>query len=325
MRPVFTRAKAAQRRVAYGEGEDPRVLAAAQTVVDEGLARPILVGRVTVIQEKLETLGLRLRIGHDVAVFDPSADPRAEALGRDYAGLVERKGITPAAAARRFSTRGSVAAAMLLRAGEADGALVGGSGDWWRQFSLVLPLIPRRADVGRIYALSGLILPRGPLFICDTHVNVDPTPEQIAEAVLLSAEAVRRFGVAPQVALLSHSSFGSSNSASAKKMREALRLIEAAKPDFQVDGEMHGDAALSPQALARYVTESRLRGPANLLVMPSLDAANIALTLLAAAGDGLPVGPILLGVSRPLHILNPTATTRGIVNMTALCASEARA
>jgi malate dehydrogenase (oxaloacetate-decarboxylating)(NADP+) len=292
-------------------------------VVDENLARPVLVGRRTVIEERLKTLGLRLRVDHDVEVFDPVSDPRAADLGREYARAVERRGITPAAAARRFATRGAVGATMLLRAGLVDGALVGGAGDWWRNFTYVLPLIQRRPDLARVYALSGLILPQGPLFICDTQINVDPTPEQIAESTFLAAEAVRRFGLAPQVALLSHSSFGSSNSPSAKKMREALKLIQSQRPDFQVDGEMHGDAALSPQALARYVTDSTLRGPANVLVMPSLDSANIALTLLAAAGDGLPVGPLLLGVSQPIHILSPTVTTRGVINMTALCASEA--
>ena len=323
MRPVFARARAAQRRIAYGDGEDERVLRAAQSVVDERLARPVLVGRQKIIAEKLRSLGLRLRLEEDVEVFDPSAGGPADALGQEYARLVERRGVTPAAAARRFATRGAVGAAMLLRSGAVDGALVGGAGDWWRNFIYVLPLIQRRPEVARVYALSGLILPQGALFICDTHVNVDPTPEQIAEQTFLSAEAVRHFGLAPRVALLSHSSFGSSNSPSAKKMREALRLIQAAGPDFQVDGEMHGDAALSPQALSRYVTESPLSGPANLLIMPSLDAANIALTLLAGAGDGLPMGPLLLGVSQPLHILSPTITTRGVINMTALCAAEA--
>jgi malate dehydrogenase (oxaloacetate-decarboxylating)(NADP+) len=323
MRPVFARARAVQRKIAYGDGEDERVLRAAQTVVDEQLARPVLVGRRPVIAEKLRTLGLRLQLDDQVEVFDPSADPRAGELALDYARLVERKGLTPAAAVRRFNTRGAVSAAMLLRSGAVDGAVVGGAGDWWRNFTYALPVVRRRPDVARLYALSGLILPQGPLFICDTHVVVDPTPEQLAEATFLAVEAVRRFGLSPQVALLSHSSFGSSNSPSARKMREALRLIQAQQPDFQVDGEMHGDAALLPEALSRYVTQSPLRGPANLLVMPSLDAANIALTLLASAGDGLQVGPLLLGVDQPIHILPPTVTARGIINMTALCASEA--
>ncbi|CAN7651413.1 NADP-dependent malic enzyme [Phenylobacterium sp. LjRoot219] len=324
MRPVFARARDARRRIAYGDGEDERVLRAAQTVVDENLARPVLVGRQAVIDERRRALGLRFRLGEEVEVFDPAADPRAAELSFEYARLVERRGATPTAAARRFSTRGSVSAAMLLRAGMVDGALVGGAGDWWRHFTYVLPVLPRRADTGRIYALSGLILPQGPLFICDTHVVVDPTAEQVAEATFLSVEAVRRFGLTPRVALLSHSSFGSSHSPSAKKMREALHLIEAQKPDFQVDGEMHGDSALLPPARARYVTESKLQGAANLLVMPSLDAANIALSLLASAGDGLQVGPLLLGVAQPLHILDATVTTRGVVNLTAVCAAEAQ-
>jgi malate dehydrogenase (oxaloacetate-decarboxylating)(NADP+) len=323
MRPVFARARSAQRRIGYGGGEDERVLRAAQTVVDERLARPVLVGRRGIIEEKLRTLGLRLRPETDVEIFDPTCDPAADGLQTEYARLVERRGVTPSAAARRFSTRGAVGAAMLLRAGAVDGALVGGAGDWWRNFTYVLPLISRKPEVARVYALSGLILPQGPLFICDTHVNVDPTPEQIAESAILSAEAVRRFGLSPRVALLSHSSFGSSNSPSARKMREALRLLQDRRLDFEVDGEMHGDAALLPQALGRYVSQTPLKGPANLLVMPSLDAANIALTLLASAGDGLQVGPLLLGVSQPLHILSPTITVRGIINMTALCASEA--
>jgi malate dehydrogenase (oxaloacetate-decarboxylating)(NADP+) len=324
MRPVFARARQQQRRIAYGEGEDERVLRAAQTVVDERLARPVLVGRRGVIDERLRQLGLRLRLDEDVEVFDPADDPRSGALAQDYAALVERRGVTPAAAERRFATRGSLGAAMLLRAGLVDGALVGGAGDWWRHFITVLPLIRRGPEVARIYALSGLILANGPLFICDTHVNVDPSPEQIAEAAMLSAEAVRRFGLTPKVALLSHSSFGSSNSPSARTMREALRLIQAQAPPFEVDGEMHGDAALVPAALARYVGQSPLRAaPANLLIMPSLDAANIALTLLASAAGGLQVGPLLLGVSQPLHILSPTVTTRGVINMTALCSDEA--
>lgn len=323
MRPVFARARDSRRRIAYGDGEDERVLRAAQTVVDENLARPVLVGRAAAIEERRRALGLRFRLNEDVEVFDPSADPRASELSFEYARLVERRGVTPTAAARRFGTRGSVSAAMLLRSGMVDGALVGGAGDWWRHFTYVLPIMPRRPDAGRIYALSSLILPQGPLFICDTHVVVDPTPEQLAEATFLSVEAMRRFGLTPRVALLSHSSFGSSHSPSAKKMREALRLIEAQKPDFQVDGEMHGDAALLPQARARYVTESKLQGAANLLVMPSLDAANIALTLLASACDGLQVGPLLLGVAQPLHILDTTVTTRGVINLTAVCAAEA--
>ncbi|MDE2486161.1 MAG: NADP-dependent malic enzyme [Alphaproteobacteria bacterium] len=324
MRPVFVRARASERRIAYGEGEDERVLRAAQTVVDERLARPVLIGRPELIEARIGALGLRLRVGHDVEVFDPGDEGEVQhAMARDYASLVERRGVTPAAALRRFTTRGTAAAAMLLRAGHAHGALVGGGGDWWRHFTYALPVVPMRPDVDRVYALSALILAQGPLFICDTHVNVDPAPEQLAEATILAAEAVRGFGLPPRAALLSHSSFGSSNSPSAKKMREALRLIRARGPDFEIDGEMHGDAALDASALARYVSESPLKARANLLIMPSLDAANIALTLLSRAGEGLQVGPLLLGLSQPLHVLSPTVTARGIVNMTALAATAA--
>jgi malate dehydrogenase (oxaloacetate-decarboxylating)(NADP+) len=212
----------------------------------------------------------------------------------------------------------TIAAALLLDAGHVDAALVGGGGEWWRQMTDVLPIIPKRADVGRVYAMSTLILQNGALFFCDTHVNVDPTAEQVAEMTLLAAEEVRRFGVTPKVALLSHSSFGASRSPPAHKMRDALALIRARAPGLEVDGEMHADAALSEALRNRLVTESPLTGSANLLVMPSLDAANIGLTLLSAATEALLVGPVLLGMSKPIHVLVPSVTARGIVNMTAL-------
>ena len=323
MRPVFAEARREQRRIVYAEGEDERVLRAVQTVVDEKLARPVLVGRRSVIDEKTARLGLRLVADRDFEVFDAQAQPQlAAAIARDYAQLVERRGIPPAAAARRIETRPTVSAAMLLHRGMADGALVGGGGDWWKHFTYALPIVPKRPEVDRVYGLSVLILPQGALFICDTHVVVDPTPEQITEACVLAAEAVRGFGVTPRAALLSHSSFGSSNSPSARKMRQALAMIRRRDPNLEVDGEMHADAALSELVRARYVTETPLKGAANLLIMPSLDAANIGLTLLSGATDALMVGPLLLGLSKPLHVMSPTVTARGIVNMTALVASE---
>ncbi|MFN3522116.1 MAG: NADP-dependent malic enzyme [Phenylobacterium sp.] len=323
MRPLFNQARRQTRRIAYAEGEDPRVLRAVQTVVDERLARPVLVGRRGRIEEAIAALGLRLAVGRDVEVFDAETDHElAEPLAQAYARLVERRGVPHAAAVRRVSNRPTVAAAMLLAEGQVDGALVGGGGDWWKHFTYALPIIPRRPDADRVYGLSVLILPRGTVFICDTHVNVDPTPEQITEATILAAETVRNFGMVPQAALLSHSSFGSSNSPSARKMRQALALIRAREPGLVVDGEMHADAALSRTVRARYVGDSPLTGTANLLIMPSLDAANIALTLLNGATDALQVGPILLGLSKPLHVMPPTITARGIVNMTALAATE---
>jgi malate dehydrogenase (oxaloacetate-decarboxylating)(NADP+) len=216
-----------------------------------------------------------------------------------------------------------VAAALLLASGQVDAALCGGAGDWWRHLTDVLPIIPRRAGVGRVYAMSSLILPTGVLFLCDTHVSVEPTAEQIAEMTVLAAAAVRRFGVTPKAALLSHSSFGASNSPSARKMREALGLIRARAPDLEVDGEMHADAALSEALRNRLVTDGRLTGSANLLIMPTLDAANIGLTLLSAATEALLVGPLLLGMSKPIHVLVPSVTARGIVNMTALAVAQA--
>jgi malate dehydrogenase (oxaloacetate-decarboxylating)(NADP+) len=323
MRPVFDRARKATGRIAYGEGEDERVLRAVQTVVDERLAFPVLIGRRAVIEEKVRKLALRLELDRNVEVFDPSNPEEAATLNEAYVRLVQRRGISPLAAERRLATRPTVAAAMLLHTGRVDAALVGGRGDWQRHFGYALPIIPRRTGVDRISALSALILPIGPLFFCDTHVNVDPTAAQIAEMALLAAEEVRRFGITPNVALLSHSNFGAGNSSSSRKMREALRLIRAAAPDLQVDGEMHGDAALRQALRDGLVTDSPLRGAANLLVMPTLDAANIALTLLRAASDALQVGPVLLGLSKPLSVLTPTTTARGIVNMSALLVCEA--
>jgi malate dehydrogenase (oxaloacetate-decarboxylating)(NADP+) len=324
MRPVFETARASLRKVAYAEGEDERVLRAVQTVVDERLARPVLLGRRAVIEAKTAELGLRLDFRSQVEILDPSGDDATfEPLIAGYQSLVERRGVPPDNAARRLRTRPTVAAAMLLNAGLVDAALCGGVGDWWRHMTYALPLIPRQAEASRVYSLSSLILPTGVLFFCDTHVNVDPTAEQVAEMTVLAAEAVRRFGVTPKAALLSHSNFGASNSPTARKMREALRLLRERAPDLEVDGEMHADAALSEALRGGAVSSSPLAGPANLLIMPSLDAANIAVTLLSAATDALLVGPLLLGVARPLHVLIPSVTARGIVNMTALAAAQA--
>jgi malate dehydrogenase (oxaloacetate-decarboxylating)(NADP+) len=326
MRPLFERARKAPVRVAYAEGEDERVLRAVQTVLDEGLAKPVLLGRRDVIAAKAAEMGLRLDLGGRVEVLDPAADTELFApLVERYQGLVSRRGVPPMAAERRVTSRRTVSASMLLQAGLVDAALVGGSGDWWQHMTYVLPIIPKREKVGRIYALSALILDNGTLFFCDTHVNVDPTAEQVAEMTLLAAESVRRFGLTPKAALLSHSSFGASNSPTARKMRDALAIVRERAPELEVDGEMHADAALSQALRDRLVHDSALKGSANLLVMPTLDAANIGLTLLSAATEGLLVGPVLLGMSRPLHVLTPSVTARGIVNMTALAVNQAAA
>jgi malate dehydrogenase (oxaloacetate-decarboxylating)(NADP+) len=323
MRPVFEIARQSPQRVAYAEGEDERVLRAVQTVLDEGLARPVLVGRTAVIQQKAKALGLRLDFTGQVRIFDPQSDPLIPALAERYRRRVERKGVPPDAAARWIRSRHAITATMLLEHGEVDAALCGGLGDWSRQLTNILPLLPRQKGVSRVYSLASLILPNGALFFCDTHVNVDPTAEQIAEMTLLAAKAVRRFGLPPKAALLSHSSFGTSDSDTARKMRKAMAILRAANPDFELDGEMHADAALSEALRARLVSNSPLSGSANLMVMPTLDAANIALTMLSAATEGLLVGPLLLGVSQPVHVMVPSVTARGIVNMTALAVAQA--
>ena len=323
MRPVFEAAKASPQRIVYAEGEDPRVLRAVQTLVDDGIARPILLGRREHITARVREMGLRLDLGGAVQILDPSADAAVfDPLVAQYQHLVGRRGTPADAASRRIVRRPTVAAAMLLQSGQCDAAICGGTGDWWRHMQYVMPIIPRRPDVSRIYALSCLILQAGALFVCDTHMNVEPTAAQVAEMTGLAANAVRAFGIVPKAALMSHSSFGSSNSDSARRMRQALALVRAAHPELEVDGEMHPDAALVETLRDRAVPDSRLSGTANLLVMPGLDAANIAYNLLKAGADGLPIGPLLLGMSKPIHVLIPSVTARGIVNISAVAAME---
>ncbi len=325
MRPVFEAATRDPRRIVFAEGEDERMLRAAQTLIDDGIARPILLGRRDVIAAKIREMGLRMRMPDQVQVLDPATDHAVfDPLIPQYQLLAGRRGVPPEPAARRVQTRASVAAAMMLHAGLADAAICGGTGAWWRQIQYVLPIIPRRADVSRVYALSCLIVPNGVLFMCDTYMVTDPTAEQIAEMTLLAAEAVRGFGITPKIALVSHSSFGASDSDSARKMRRALGLIRSRAPELEIDGEMHADAALVAAIRDRAVPDSRLSGTANLLIMPTLDAANISFNLLKAAADGLPVGPILLGMSKPIHVVVPSVTARGIVNLSALAVVEAQ-
>jgi malate dehydrogenase (oxaloacetate-decarboxylating)(NADP+) len=326
MRPVFELARKAPRRIVFSEGEDERVLRAAQNLVDDGIAQPIVLGRHAVIERKVREMGLRLDLTNGVRVLDPEEDETVFApLLPDYQRLVGRRGVPPAAAARRLATRTSVAAAMLLHSGGADAAICGGTADWWQQMRYILPIIPRRREVNRVYSLSCLILPAGALFICDTYMVVDPTAEQVTEMTLLAAEAVRRFGFTPKAALLSHSSFGASDSESARKMRRALGMIRERAPGLEIDGEMHADAALVEDIRNRAIPDSRLTGTANLLIMPTLDAANIAFNLVKAAGNGLPIGPMLLGMSKPIHVLVPSVTARRIFNLSAVAVVQAQA
>jgi malate dehydrogenase (oxaloacetate-decarboxylating)(NADP+) len=325
MRPVFEAASRDPKRIVFAEGEDERVLRAAQTLVDDDIAQPILLGRREVIAAKAREMGLRLKLDQAVRILDPTTDRDVfNRLVPEYQRLAGRRGTPPDPAARRMATRPSVAAAMLLHDGQADAAICGGTGAWWRQIQYILPIIPRRPDVNRIYALSCLIIQTGVLFICDTFMVVDPTAEQITEMTLLAADAVRGFGLTPKAALVSHSSFGASDSHSARKMRHALKMIRARAPGLEIDGEMHADAALVQAIRDKAVPDSRLSGSANLLIMPTLDAANISFNVLKAAADGLPVGPILLGMSKPIHVVVPSVTARGILNLSALAVVEAQ-
>ncbi|WBO24028.1 NADP-dependent malic enzyme [Sphingomonas abietis] len=322
MHPVFERARQTLKRIAYAEGEDERVLRAAQVVIDERIARPVLIARREMVAQRIAKLGLRMTEGQDYEILDPIADEETIPHLEDaYSKLVERRGVTPGAGRYRIRRRPAITAAMLLREGLVDGALCGGTADWWMQTGDILPIIPRLPGLKRVYALSALIVGDQTLFFCDTHMNVDPTAQEVAEMTLLAADAVRGFGITPRAALLSHSNFGASNSPSAKKMRQALRLVRDDAPELEIDGEMHADAALVPAIRDILVSSSSLKGGANLLVMPNLDAANIAFTLLAAATDALAVGPMLLGMSKPVHVLTASVTARGIVNMTALTAA----
>ena len=323
MLPVFEAAQGTQRRIAYGEGEDERVLRAIQDALEEGIVRPVIVARRRILNQKLPDLGLSFELDRDVEVVDPETDHLLMGeLVEAYRAVAARRGVSSAEVVRHVYRRPSVTAAMLLRTGRVDAALVGGNSEYWGEVEHVLRIIDRTPGNSRVYALSGLILDAGALFITDTHMVPDPTPEQIAEMTLLGATELRHFGLAPRVALLSHSNFGASHSPSARKMREAIKLVKKAAPDLMVDGEMHADAALSQGLRERLIPDSRFEGPANLLVMPNLDAANITLTALSASSSSPTVGPMLVGLKQPIHVLTPGVTARGILNLTAIAAAE---
>jgi malate dehydrogenase (oxaloacetate-decarboxylating)(NADP+) len=326
MQPLFTAAKKQPRRVVYAEGEDERVLRATQIVVDEGLARPTLIGRPQVIESRLERLGLRVRAGKEFELINPESDPRYREYWTTYQQLSERRGVTPDYARVEMRRHNTLIGAMLIYKGEADGMLCGTFGMHAEHLRYIDQVIGLRAGVRRYAAMNALMLATGNVFICDTYVAEEPDAEHIAEMTLLAAEEVRRFGITPKVALLSASNFGSAQTASARKMQRALELVRGLAPELEIDGEMHGDAALSEEIRLRVFPRTRLRGEANLLVMPNLDAANIAFNLLkTAAGGGVTVGPMLLGTARPVHILTPSASVRRIVNMTALVVADVNA
>jgi malate dehydrogenase (oxaloacetate-decarboxylating)(NADP+) len=324
MQPVFTRAKQSPRRIVFAEGEEPRVLRAVQVIVDEGLAQPILIGRPGVMQDRLERLGLRLNLERDVALVNPDSDSRYREYWTLYHSIMERKGVSSDHAKREVRQHNTLIGALMMRRDEADGMVCGTSEQYALHLAYVQNVLGLKKGAQQAAAMNMLLHPRGTFFVCDTYVNPDPSAEQIAEITVLAAEEVQRFGIVPRVALLSHSSFGSADTPSARKMREALAVLSRIAPDLEVDGEMHGDAALSDAIRLEVFPNSRLRARANLLVMPTLDAANISFNLMKVLGDNVTVGPILLGVAAPVHILTPTATVRRIINMTALCVVDAQ-
>jgi len=323
MKPVFERARKSPKRIIYAEGEDERVLRAAQVLIEEGIARPMLIGRPEIVAKRISQLGLRLVPGKDVEIINPASDPRYPEYVALYHKLMERKGVSPDLARTLVRTNSTTIAALAVYKGDADAMICGTIGRFPVHLQVVDDIVGRRAGVRNLYALSLLVVPGGTLFMCDTYVNENPSAADICEMTQLAAEEVRRFGVEPKVALLSHSSFGSSRGDSASKMQEALRLLAKEAPGLEVEGEMHADAALSPEIRARLFPNSKLKGAANLLIMPTLDAANIAFNLLKEAGNGLAVGPILLGAGKACHIVTPSVTARGIVNMSAVAVVDA--
>jgi malate dehydrogenase (oxaloacetate-decarboxylating)(NADP+) len=325
MKPIFERARANPQRIVFADGEDERVLRAAQTLIDEELCRPILVGRRETIRKRLEKLGLRIEIDRDFALLNPEDVPNYARDWQLYHQIMGRQGITPDAARTMVRTRNTVLAALAVRQGDADGMICGLIGRYTRALQDIVDILGLEAGTEVPAALSALVHPRGTVFMCDTHVTNDPTPNQIAEMAVRAADVVKLFGIKPKAALLSHSNFGSSGAKSARKMRLALDRIQASAPYLEVDGEMTAEAALSPQIRSQSVMETRLEGAANLLVMPTLDAANIAFSLMKELGGAQKVGPILLGIARAAHVLDNSATVRGIVNLAAFCVVDAQA
>ena len=327
MKPIFAAAKLATRkRVAYAEGEEERVLRACQIVVDEGLARPTLIGRPAVVSQRIEKFGLRLREGRDYDIVNVEQDERYRDFWQTYHRMMERRGVTVQMAKIEMRRRLTLIGSMLLHKGDVDGLIVGTWGTTRIHLEHIDQVVGRRPGVSTYACMNGLMLPGRQVFLVDTHVNYDPSAEQLCEITTMAAEEMMRFGIKPKAALLSHSNFGSSDQPSALKMRRTLQLLRESAPWLEVDGEMHGDIALDPKARQTVMPHSTLSGEANLLVLPNIDAANISYNLLkTAAGGNIAIGPVLLGAAKPVHILTASTTVRRIVNMTALTIADANA
>ncbi len=324
MKPIFAIAKRHPKRLVYAEGEERRVLQAVQQVVDEGMAQPILVGRPAVITHRIEELGLRIKLNKDVELINILQDDRFTNYWNEYHQLMGRDGVSPEVAKTVVRTNQTVVAALALNRGDADAMLCGAVGSFHQHIRDVREVIGKRPDIHGLFTLSALMLPSGTFFICDSHVTANPTSEQIVEMTLLAAEELRAFGITPKVALLSRSNFGTSPHPSARKMRHATDLLRARAPDLEVEGEMHADTALSESLRMAAFPSSRLKGTANLLVCPNVDAAHIAFNLLKMLGGGVSVGPILVGAAKPVHVVTQSITVRGLVNMSAMTVAQAQ-
>ncbi len=323
MKPVFDRARAGRKRLVFAEGEDERVLRAVQVVVDEGLAEPILVGRPEVVAHNIDKLGLRIELDKHFSLTNPESDPRYQDYWRGYHGLMERHGVSPDLARTIIRTNTTVIASMMVHREEADAMICGTYGHYAWHLRHVLDVIGKAKGVRDVSALGCLIVNKGTFFMCDTQVTHDPSLDEVVETTIMAADAVRRFGIEPKVALVSHSNFGNADTPTARKMREARQILTERDLDFEVEGEMHVDAALDPVVRERVFPNAKMAGAANLLVFPNLEAANSSFNLLKVAGDGLPIGPILVGAAKPVHIVTPSITARGLVNMSALAVVDA--
>ena len=323
MRPVFDLARGRGKKVIFAEGEDERVLRAAQIAIDDNLARPILVGRRAVVEQRIQRLGLRVKIGDNADLVDPQDDPRFRQYSSAYQQIMGRKGISPERARTIVRTRSTVIAALSVQLGHADAMICGTDGPFPRHLRGVLDVIGLHPAAKEAAALQLLILGNGTLFLADSHVNYDPSAEQLAEIAMLASDVIRRFGIEPRAALVSHSNFGTSDFPSAVKMRKALALLRERAPNLMVDGEMHADSALSEAIRNRSLPDSTLKGAANLLIMPNIDAANIAFNMVKSIEGALSVGPIILGLAKPAHVVTTSVTVRGLVNMTAVAVADA--
>jgi len=322
MRPIMERAKGSNKKLVYAEGEELRVLQAAQQVVDDEIARPVLIGNHDVIVENINKLGLRIKQGFDVDIVDPQQNPVSAEYATFYHQLMGRKGVTPGGAQHIVRNRNTILAALMVKQGDADAMLAGVVGGFTRSLNNIIDVVGKADGIQQASTIVAHLLPTQTIFICDAHVRKNPTVSELVETTLLAAEEIRCFGIEPKIAFVSHSNFGASKDASAIKMREAIAILHNAVPDLEVDGEMHADAALSEKLRNRLYPHSKLNGVANLLVMPNADAANISVTLLKMLGGGVTIGPILMGMSKSAHVVAQAINVRNLVNMSAVAVEQ---